>query len=68
MHSVLRNGELVVITVTKLILFFLICYVGVVISGTAQDVTLCPLIMISINFFFMVQQCYLALATSLFRF
>lgn len=49
MHSVLRNGELVVIVTTYL--FFQICYKGVVISGTAQDVTLCPLIMISSNFF-----------------
>lgn len=40
MHSVLRNGELVVIIVTKLIYFFLICYTGLVISGTAQDITL----------------------------
>lgn len=60
MHSVLRNGELVVI-VTEVILLFLICYTGVVISGTAQGVTLCTLIMISINFFFLlVQQCYSA--------
>jgi hypothetical protein len=50
-HSVLRNGELVVIIVTKLNLFFLICYIGVVISGTPQGVTLCSLIMISIYFF-----------------
>ena len=35
----------------KTYLIFVICYIGVVISGNAQDVTLCPLIMISINFF-----------------
>jgi hypothetical protein len=37
---ILRNGELVVIIMTKLIYFFLICYIDVVISGTAQDATL----------------------------
>ena len=37
----------------KTYLFFVICYLGVVISGNAQDVTLCPLIMISINLFFL---------------
>jgi hypothetical protein len=46
-HSVLRNGELVI--VTELIYFFLICYIGVAIIGTAQDITLCPLITCTIS-------------------